>query len=298
MKSISEAITPFEKACEVLKLMNPEFPAEFFINCPYAFADIINTDEPVKVYGFTHDKNEQITSYELITDNSDIAKMQTFIDENGIIEGFIDYFNTEIIKCEENEDSEEKTEEESDEHKCTCTKCKEPTCECGPESKNEVPVTDFCTVQFLEQLQKCGHDLDEIAEILETHGVILPELNRTFLEEYIRGERLIGIREWETDGNGVYYDYKEINENTLTERFDYIDTLDNIMGNHVATLKGECPYCNCYEDSEECEQHDTAAEDVEVDQRLFYLEGAVVGMLEDLEEIKEKLGLPNKCSEA
>ena len=57
-------------ACQALKTINPNFPADFFIECEGVYESVI--DSNTLLYGFCEDENEELDKGQVIDENTDI----------------------------------------------------------------------------------------------------------------------------------------------------------------------------------------------------------------------------------
>lgn len=137
-------------ACQALKVINPNFPADFFIECEGVYESVI--DSNTLLYGFSEDENEELDKGQVIDENTDIAKLALILDQQGLIDSFIDYFNESVIAYKEACAAEDSTEDslEDNPEECDC-------CAASNEQENcsEVDEEDF------EEECDCDCDCEE-----------------------------------------------------------------------------------------------------------------------------------------
>lgn len=241
------ARTP-EEACDILKKFNPNFNAEFYKDCPNLFDSIIKGDGVL--YGFVENSESELESFEIIDSDTDITKFSFILDEYTIADIFMDMHNSNVRDNETLSKIADILEN---------AECRDEECE----EDEEFDSSEICTRECLLNLTE-EYDIEDIVKILEKDGVIIPELTQMFLEEYIDGERLVGITEVQDD-EGIHFEYEEINEHNLTKEFDYIDIMDNIVNQYMFNLDAiygheceqehECSDSCCSEDHEcNCEE--------------------------------------------
>lgn len=91
MKRVDKSFPSIDDACDVLKAINPEFNSEYFMDCQVAFNSII--DGELKLFGFVEDDDGYITECIAITDETDIAGISFILDEQGVLNTLVDFFN-------------------------------------------------------------------------------------------------------------------------------------------------------------------------------------------------------------
>jgi hypothetical protein len=206
-------------ACQALKVINPNFPADFFIECEGVYESVI--DSNTLLYGFSEDENEELDKGQVIDENTDIAKLALILDQQGLIDSFMDYFNeyaiaykeacsarvdedleendTEDCYCcaksnkQENysEDDDEDLEEdndkdlEEDDEECEC--CENvhyiPMLDEQPLSYNERQMIRIMRSKNLPTVIQVAHDTDEIESLKNFSGMYMPSVDEMTLDE-------------------------------------------------------------------------------------------------------------------
>lgn len=121
-------------ACQALKAINPNFPADFFIECEGVYESVI--DSNILLYGFCENENEELYAGQVIDDYTDIAKLTLILDQQGLIDSFIDYFNEAAIAykeaykeaCKETCAAKDSTEDDPEECDCCAESNEQENC--------------------------------------------------------------------------------------------------------------------------------------------------------------------------
>lgn len=254
LATVNDIARTHEDACNILKQINPNFDAELYKDCPNLFNSIIEGD--CTLYGFVENSKGELESFEMIESDTDITKFAFILDEYIIAEMFMDMHNDNIRENEALSKIADILENGTETEECDCK-------DCDCEENEEIDPSEICSRECLSDLAE-EYDVDDIVKILEKDGIIIPELNQLFLEDYINGERLIGITEVR-DSEGIHFESEEINGHNLTKEFDYIDVFDNIVNQYMLNLDSiyGCP-CDC-EDcaSEQSDEHDSESDEHE-----------------------------------
>ena len=198
-------------ACQALKAINPNFPADFFIECEGVYESVI--DSNTILYGFSEDENEELDKGQVINENTDIAKLTLILDQQGLIDSFIDYFNESNIAYKEAcaaEDSEENDTEECDccaasNEQENCSDDEDPEeddcedddeeCECD-ENVHYIPMLDEYPLTYNERQMirimrsknlptviQVTHNIDEIESLEDFSGMYMPAVDEMALDE-------------------------------------------------------------------------------------------------------------------
>lgn len=208
-------------ACQALKVINPNFPADFFIECEGVYESVI--DSNTLLYGFSEDENEELDKGQVIDENTDIAKLALILDQQGLIDSFIDYFNEATIAYKEAcaaEDSIENVENDTEECDCcvasneqeNCSEVdeedfeKECDCDCDCEEDDEececcenvhyIPMLDERPLSYNERQMirimrsknlptviQVAHADEEIESLENFSGMYMPAVDEMTLDE-------------------------------------------------------------------------------------------------------------------
>lgn len=197
-------------ACQALKAINPNFPADFFIECEGTYESVI--DSNTLLYGFCEDENEELYTGIVIDENTDISKLDLILDQKGLIDSFIDYFNGSVSEykdaCEEDsiendteecdccetneqenslEDDEEESEEEpeEDDEECECDENVHyiPMLDERPLSYNERQMIRIMRSKNLPTVIQVTHDAEEIELLKNFSGMYMPSVDEIALDE-------------------------------------------------------------------------------------------------------------------
>ena len=208
-------------ACQALKTINPNFPADFFIECEGVYEDVI--DSNTLLYGFSEGENEELDKGQVIDENTDIAKLTLILDQQGLIDSFIDYFNESVIAYKEACDAENSTEDDpkecdccaasneqencsedddedfEEECECDCDDCDceedDEECECNenvhyipmldemPLSHNERQMIRIMRSKNLPTVIQVAHNIDEIESLEDFSGMYVPSVDEMALDE-------------------------------------------------------------------------------------------------------------------
>ena len=199
-------------ACQVLKAINPNFPADFFIECEGVYESVI--DSNTLLCGFSEGENEELDKGQVIDENTDIAKLTLILDQQGLIDSFIDYFNEATIEYKEACDAENSTEDDTEECDCCAESNEQENCseddeeyECDenvhyipmldemPLSHNERQMIRIMRSKNLPTVIQVAYNIDEIESLENFSGMYVPSVDEIVLDEkeilMIRAMRLL-----------------------------------------------------------------------------------------------------------
>lgn len=203
-------------ACQALKVINPNFPADFFIECEGVYESVI--DSNTLLYGFSEDENDELDKGQVIDENTDIAKLVLILDQQGLIDSFIDYFNEATIAYKEacaakdstedgpeecdccaesneqencSEDDEEELDDDNDEdfeeddEECEC--CENvhyiPMLDERPLTYNERQMIRIMRSKNLPTVIQVAHDAEEFESLANFSGMYMPSVDEMTLDE-------------------------------------------------------------------------------------------------------------------